>query len=126
MAAKIISGKCKNNFGTINNKIPIQDNFSNTKVYISLKNERSKIDYFEFSNLLWISNFNPTNSYPDYKIGTEWAGKYSIVLNTNNLKFGWGILELMSQNYFSQPQELNGRKNSLQIYIPCRVAIVVL
>ncbi|CAG8573050.1 1876_t:CDS:10 [Diversispora eburnea] len=98
---------------------------SSPQAYVSLKHEEHKLIVFERANLLWIFNFHPTNSYPDYKIGTEWAGKYSIVLNTDNPKFGGHNRIDESQSYFSQPQGLYGRKNTLQIYIPCRVALVL-
>jgi len=95
------------------------------QAYISLKHEEQKVIVFERANLLWIFNFHPTNSYPDYKIGTEWAGDYQVVLNTDNPKFGGHDRIYENQRYKSQPQEWNGRKNFIQVYIPCRVALVL-
>jgi len=85
------------------------------KAYISLKHEEQKLITFERGNLLWIFNFHPTQSFADYKIGTEWAGKYSIVLNSDNKKFGGHDRIDESQSYYSQPQEWHGRKNHIQV-----------
>ncbi|CAG8482615.1 12846_t:CDS:10 [Dentiscutata heterogama] len=61
-----------------------QGKFLNNKAYISLKHEDDKIIVFERGNLLWIFNFHPTKSFTDYRIGTEWAGHYKIVINTDS------------------------------------------
>nr|CAG8438079.1 11684_t:CDS:10 [Entrophospora candida] len=79
----------------------------------------------KYGNLLWIFNFHPTNSFPDYKVGTEWCGKYTIVLNSDNKRFGGHDRINESIAYFSSPESWNGRKNSIKVYIPCRVALVL-
>ena len=43
--------------------------------YISRKHQSDKIMVFERGKLLWIFNFHPTQSYSDYQIGSELAGK---------------------------------------------------
>ncbi|CAG8650351.1 15874_t:CDS:10 [Funneliformis caledonium] len=111
-------------FGWLNSP-QVKNNFHDIAAYISLKHEDDKLISFERGNLLWILNFHPTKSFTDYKIGTEWAGKYSIVLNSDSKKFGGHDRIDERQTYFSQPQEWNGRKNHIQVYIPCRVALVL-
>jgi 1,4-alpha-glucan branching enzyme len=98
---------------------------SSHQAYVSLKHEDDKLIVFERGNLLWIFNFHPTQSFADYKIGTEWAGKYSIALNTDSKKFGGHDRIDEGQSYYSQAHEWNGRKNYIQVYIPCRVALVL-
>lgn len=44
--------------------------------WVSLKNEGDKIIVFERGNLLFIFNFHPSQSYTDYRIGTQWKGAY--------------------------------------------------
>jgi|SRR6185312_4610758 len=86
-----------------------------SKAYISLKHESDKVIVFERGNLLWIFNFHPTNSFPDYKVGTEWAGEYRVVLNTDNKRFnGFGRID-ESVTYFTSPEPWNNRKNSLMV-----------
>jgi len=45
--------------------------------YISRKHEGDKLIVFERAKLLWIFNFHPTQSYTDYKIGTNISGVFS-------------------------------------------------
>ncbi|CAG8726671.1 29437_t:CDS:10, partial [Racocetra persica] len=87
---------------------------SSPQAYISLKHEDDKLIVFERGNLLWIFNFHPTNSFTDYKIGTEWAGDYKIVINTDNERFGGHNRIDENQKYISQPQPWNERKNYIQ------------
>ena len=56
--------------------------------YVSLKHEGDKVIVFERGNLLWIFNFHPINSYTDYRVGTNWPGTYSVVLNSDRSEFG--------------------------------------
>jgi 1,4-alpha-glucan branching enzyme len=92
-------------------------NFVLEKAYISLKHNEHKLIVFERGNLLWIFNFHPNKSFADYKIGTEWTGKYSIVLNTDRKTFGGHDRIDESQPYYSQPHEWDGRKNYIQVRI---------
>ncbi|CAB4433070.1 unnamed protein product [Rhizophagus irregularis] len=83
---------------------------SSPQAYISLKHNENKLVAFERGNLLWIFNFHPTQSFADYKIGTEWAGKYSIALNTDRKIFGGHDRIDESISYHSQPHEWDGKK----------------
>lgn len=71
--------------------------------------------------LLWF----PMQSYQDYKLGVGTAGKYKIALNSDDKKFdGYGNIDPNSE-YFASPGEWDGRPNSLMVYIPSRVALVL-
>ncbi|EDO27132.1 predicted protein, partial [Nematostella vectensis] len=56
--------------------------------YVSNKHEDDKIIAFERGNLLWIFNFHPTKSFPDYRVGVNRAGKFNLVLSTDAEEFG--------------------------------------
>ncbi len=81
------------------------------------KRESDKIIVFERGNLLWIFNFHPTKSFHDYKVGAEWSGNYTIVLNSDNKRFGGHdrVNENLSYPLTSEPW--NGRKNYIKVYI---------
>ncbi|RIB24050.1 CBM Family 48/Glycoside Hydrolase Family 13 protein [Gigaspora rosea] len=98
---------------------------SSPQAYISLKHEDDKLIVFERGNLLWIFNFHPTQSFVDYRIGTEWPGSYKIVINSDSEKHGGHNRVDESQTYISKPEPWNGRKNYIQVYIPCRIALVL-
>lgn len=97
------------------------------QAYISLKHEGDKVITFERAGLLWIFNFHPTVSYPDYRVGVEDAGTYRIVLNTDSLAFGGlgRVADDENQRFFTTDFQWNNRKNFLQVYIPTRSAIVL-
>ena len=42
---------------------------SSSSMYISLKHESDKMIVFERAGLIFIFNFNPTQSFADYRIG---------------------------------------------------------
>ncbi len=95
------------------------------QAYISLKNESDKILVFERAGLLWIFNFHSTNSYADYRVGMEIPGKYKIILNTDDEKFGGHSRVDNNTEFLTTDLEWNGRKNFLQVYIPSRTALVL-
>lgn len=77
--------------------------------------QSDKVVVFERGNLLFIFNFHPTNSYSDYRVGTDWAGEYKILLSSDDQEFGGHNRIDKSVNHFTTPMEWNGRKNWLQV-----------
>lgn len=99
--------------------------------YVSLKHEIDKVVAFERNGLLFIFNFHPTESFPDYKLGIETAGEYQIVLNSDDEKFG-GFNRIVDttesgekMSFKTSPEEWNNRSNAIFIYIPSRTALVL-
>lgn len=93
--------------------------------YVSWKHEEDKVVAFERANLLFIINYHPNKSFPDYRIGVEQPGVYKIVLNSDEPKFGGHALLDADTEYHSQDYGHGGRRNSLLVYIPSRVGIVL-
>jgi 1,4-alpha-glucan branching enzyme len=80
---------------------------------------------FERGGLVFVFNFHTHKSYTDYRIGVEVAGEYRLVLDSDSRDFmGHGRLD-PAVAYFTQPGDWDGRRNSMQVYIPCRTAIVL-
>ncbi|KAI9885318.1 MAG: 1,4-alpha-glucan-branching enzyme [Watsoniomyces obsoletus] len=95
------------------------------QAYISLKHEGDKVVVFERAGLLWIFNFNPANSFADYRVGVQQSGTYRVVINSDHPDYGgFGRID-EGTRFFTTPFEWNGRKNFLQVYIPNRTAIVL-
>jgi len=92
--------------------------------YVSLKNEGDKMIAFERGGLLFVFNFHPTESFTDYRIGIKDAGKYRIVLDSDEERFGGHKRLDHNCEFFSQEHPTDNRPHSIQIYIPCRVALV--
>jgi 1,4-alpha-glucan branching enzyme len=94
------------------------------QAYISLKNESDKVLAFERAGLLWIFNFNSTQSFTDYRVGVEVPGTYRIVLDTDDVEFGGFGRNVKETRFFTTDLEWNGRKNFVQVYLPNRSALV--
>ncbi|PVU95939.1 hypothetical protein BB561_001512 [Smittium simulii] len=94
--------------------------------FTSLKHESDKLLVFERGDrLLWIFNFHPVNSYPDYTIGVSLPGTYSIILNSDDKQFlGHGRVE-PDTKFITSPIEQSGRPYSIKVYIPSRSALVL-
>ena len=64
-------------------------------------------------------------SFVDYKVGVEEDGKYMIALVSDDKRFdGYGRVDAASE-YCTVGGDWDGRKNSLMVYIPSRVALVL-
>ncbi|WVQ80844.1 1,4-alpha-glucan-branching enzyme [Cryptococcus sp. DSM 104549] len=95
------------------------------QAYVSLKHEGDKVIVFERAGLLFIFNFNPTQSFTDYRVGVDVAGEYKVILSSDEGKFGGHNRIDLNGRYFTTPLEWNGRKNWLQVYTPARTALVL-
>eukprot|EP01100_Stratorugosa_tubuloviscum_P001264 TRINITY_DN127_c0_g1_i1.p1 TRINITY_DN127_c0_g1~~TRINITY_DN127_c0_g1_i1.p1 ORF type:complete len:676 (-),score=254.14 TRINITY_DN127_c0_g1_i1:83-2110(-) len=98
---------------------------NSNQAYISLQHEGDKMIVFERANLIWIFNFHPFKSFSDYKIGVEIAGKYKIILNSDNIIFDGHQRIDENIEIFTQPESWNNRSNSIFVYVPSRVAILL-
>ncbi|KAG6878581.1 alpha-1,4-glucan branching enzyme [Termitomyces sp. T159_Od127] len=95
------------------------------QAYVSLKHEIDKIVVYERAGLLFIFNFHPSQSYTDYRVGVDESGEYTVVLSSDESKFG-GFSNIKTDGkFFTTPMKWNGRKNWLQVYIPSRTCIVL-
>lgn len=98
---------------------------SSGPAYVSLKHEDDKTIAFERAGLLFIFNFHPTKSFADYRIGIEDAGELKIILCSDDGQFGGQNRIDKSISHFTQNFSFCGRKNSIQVYVPSRTAIVL-
>jgi len=98
---------------------------SSPQAYVSLKHEGDKVIIFERAGLLFIFNFNPTQSFTDYRAGVDVAGEYKVVLSSDEKRFGGHDRIDVAGKYFTTPMEWNGRKNWLQVYTPARTVLVL-
>ncbi|KAI5124749.1 hypothetical protein M0805_005383 [Coniferiporia weirii] len=95
------------------------------QAYVSLKHEVDKVIVFERADVLFIFNFSPTQSFTDYRVGIEEAGEYSVVLSSDEKRFGGHDRVDTGVKHFTTPMAWNGRKNWLQVYIPARTCLVL-
>uniref|UniRef100_H3C3Z1 1,4-alpha-glucan branching enzyme n=1 Tax=Tetraodon nigroviridis TaxID=99883 RepID=H3C3Z1_TETNG len=93
--------------------------------FVSAKHEEDKVIVFDRADVLFVFNFHPTKSFQDYRVAVEAPGKYRIKLDSDDVQYGGhGRLDHHT-DFFTEPKPFNGRANSMQVYIPCRTAIVL-
>ncbi|KAI0832593.1 glycoside hydrolase [Trametes gibbosa] len=113
--------------------------------YVSLKHKGDKVIVYERAGLLFVFNFHPTNSFTDYRVGVEQPGEYTVVLSSDEKRFGGFENVLTGGSYLTTALEWNGRKNftqvssapgqdggqeflrdhAVQVYIPSRTCLVL-
>lgn len=93
--------------------------------WVSWKHEDDKLIVFERAGLLFVFNFHPTKSYPDYKVGIDVPGKYKIVLDSDSSEFGGHSRLDHSTEFFTLNEGFTGRRYSTFVYAPSRVAFVL-
>ncbi len=80
---------------------------------------------FERAGLLFLFNFHPTRSYPDYGVETI-PGQYKLILNTDTPCFGGHGLASDDQGYTSQPEnDAPAARHWVKVYLPSRTALVL-
>ena len=98
------------------------------KPELYVQDEEKKILIFQRKNCIFALNFNPTASFTDYGFAAP-AGKYEVVLNTDENEFDGFSRVKTGEVHFSVPSKSdngNGKyDDSLSLYLPSRVAIVL-
>jgi 1,4-alpha-glucan branching enzyme len=86
--------------------------------------EANKTIVFERKNLIFVFNFHPSHSIPEYTIPVPRHGEYRIILDSDNKLFGGHgrIDESIPYYTFSDP---SGNRAFLKIYNTNRTAIVL-
>lgn len=85
---------------------------------MSTKHQGDKVISFDRGGLVFVFNFNSTKSFTDYRIGAPVAGKYRIVLDSDEKKFGGHHRLDPNTDYFSLEEPFAGRPYSLMVFLP--------
>lgn len=106
--------------------IKMQDSFEKTPVQEIWHNDGDQILAYTRGELLFVFNFSPNKSYPDYGFLVP-EGKYKVVLNTDSSEYGGHNLSDDTVDHFTIHDELyaSDKKGWVQLYIPARTAIVL-
>jgi 1,4-alpha-glucan branching enzyme len=81
--------------------------------------EKNKIIIFKRGKLIFIFNFNPINSVPDYQFTVPDKGEYEVILNSDEAKFG-GHDRIDSSVAYKTSKD-----KTLQMYITNRTALIL-
>ncbi len=87
--------------------------------------DADKIVAFERNGRFVILNFHPSSSFTDYRIETL-PGRYRLVMDTDERRFGGHARLAPLQEYVTQPRVQNGvLQHCLSLYLPSRCALVL-
>ena len=100
--------------------------FQTTPIQKVWDNDGDQILAFRRNDLLFVFNFNPTQSFSGYGFIVS-PGKYKVVLNTDSPDFGGFGLTDDSLEHFTTPDPLYEKENKawLKLYLPARTAMVL-
>jgi 1,4-alpha-glucan branching enzyme len=84
--------------------------------------ENNKAIIYERNNLLFIFNWHPFHSIPDYRFPDIGAGQYQILLNTDHPRYG-GFGRVDSDRFY--PSMRMDQVSKLSIYLPNRMALIL-
>ncbi len=96
---------------------------SDTYINCVLSNEGDQVLAVQRGKLLFVFNLNPQRSFTDYGISVK-AGKYTIILNSDDARFGGFSRVNNEQEFFTIPGE-KAEINRLYLYLPNRTALVL-
>ncbi|MCC8089169.1 MAG: alpha amylase C-terminal domain-containing protein [Rikenellaceae bacterium] len=88
--------------------------------------EKNQTIVFSHNDLLFVFNWSPTNSIPDYATEVRYPGRYRIILSTDEKRFGGADRLDKKARFFTYPHTFpDGTvKNYMQIYNVNRCATV--
>ena len=95
--------------------------------YNLLMDEQNKTMVYSHRDLIFVFNWHPTASIPDYELPLHEAGKYEVVLSTDEERFGGLKRQKVGEEHFSfnvEDEEGNVYPR-LKIYNTSRTAIVL-
>ena len=87
--------------------------------------EARKTMVFARGDLLFVFNWHPSESVPDYAVRVREAGKYRLLFSTDEERFGGQGLDDTKVEHFSYPCEVDGElQHFIQVYSIARTAQV--
>ena len=89
-------------------------------------NENQTIAY-SHKGLYFVFNWSPENSVPDYRVEVPWAGKYTVLLSTDEARFGGFDRQTKGQEHFTETiyDEWDNAHHFIKIYNTARTAMVL-
>lgn len=106
--------------------IKTERKFQKTQVVEIWHDDNDQILAYMRGNLLFVFNFNPSRSFPDYGFRVP-EGKYKVLLNTDSTTFGgFGLTDDNVEHFTEFDSTLKPfGKGWVKIYVPARSAVVL-
>ncbi len=99
--------------------------FEHEYSYLHVHNIADQVLIFERKGLIFVFNFNPSQSFTDYAFDTK-KGKYKVVLNADNEKYGG--FSRIDENMVYETHQIDGEyfyPYQLRLYLPSRCVFVL-
>ena len=116
------------NFDKAMIRLARQEAVLNEAPELFVQDEEKKILIFKRKNCIFALNFNPTTSFTDYGFAVP-AGKYEVVLNTDENEFdGFSRINTGEVHFSVHKKSANGSgkyDETLYLYLPSRCAVVL-
>jgi len=84
--------------------------------------DSNKVIIFERNNLLFLFNFHPSNSIPDYRMPSLGKGEYKVLMSTDEERFGGHNRVDMHVTHHTINED---GQDKLMVYLPNRMAMVM-
>jgi 1,4-alpha-glucan branching enzyme len=89
------------------------------------EDSKEKVIIFKRAGLIFAFNFNPCQSFTDYRFRAP-PGKYTMILDCDALKYGGYGRLLPQQTHFTMVDNSEAKsQNVLSLYLPARSAFVL-
>ena len=95
-----------------------------TERFNAIMDEHNKTIVFAHGDLVFVFNWHPTASIPDYELPVRHEGRYVPLLSTDEARFGGLARQAMDDEHFSFPAGEDAQPH-IRIYNTSRTAIVL-
>uniref|UniRef100_A0A061R8G3 1,4-alpha-glucan branching enzyme n=1 Tax=Tetraselmis sp. GSL018 TaxID=582737 RepID=A0A061R8G3_9CHLO len=101
-------------------------------LFVSEQDDERKVIVCERGELVFVFNFNVSQSYEGYKVGVGLPGKYRVVLDSDDIIFGGSGRVGHDTDHFTSPEgtpgtpetNFNNRPHSMLVLSPARSVVV--
>ena len=95
--------------------------------YNHMMDEHNKTMVYSHRGLLFVLNWHPTASIPDYELCVPWAGKYTILFSSDEKRFGGSERADVAGEHFTttHKREDGTEYYTINIYNTSRTAFVL-
>jgi len=94
------------------------------ELFVQHDSETDNVIAFSRSNLIFIFNFHPTQSYTDYGISVP-KGKFKYVFSSDKIDFGGFGRYDDTVIYYSDYTNASGDNQQIKLYLPARTVLVL-
>ncbi len=95
--------------------------------YNHMMDEQNKTMVYSHKGLLFVLNWHPTASIPNYRLNVPWAGKYTVLFSTDEGRFGGHDRADITSEHFTTTHEAEDGSayHTIDIYNTSRTGVVL-